>query len=174
MVDAPTFAVYDQLSPDGQRAPGAFTRAQGLMLGAALELGAATGEPHFATEAHGFGDYLVSKLTQTSSAGQVLDDGANCNADCAAYKGVGYRYLAELFRQAPTNTNYRDVLTNSAKAIWDLARAPTTNYFASELVRRNVDCQRCRSAERRGRGSQPVRDVVRLGPGGKSPARRRL
>jgi len=131
MVDQATFAIYDHISPDGQRSPGVFTHNHGLMIGAALELYAASGEAHYLTEAHGFGHYLITTATQASSAGPVLFDGATCNGACAAYKGIGYRYLAQLFRRDPTHQDYRNVLVGGAKALWDLARNPTNDFFSS-------------------------------------------
>ena len=131
MVDQPTFAVYDQLSANGQRATGARTYDQGVMIGAALELEAATGEAHYLTEAQGLGQYLISKGTVRSSAGLVLDDGTPCAGDCAAWKGIGYRYLAELYRRDPTHDDYAQVLRGGANAIWSLARNPATTFFSS-------------------------------------------
>ena len=131
MVDAATFAIYDHLSPNGQRGPGALTYNHGLMIAAALELSTATGEAHYLTEAHGFGQYLITHTTKPTSSGPVLSDGTNCNGDCAAWKGIGYRYLAELYRHDPTHDEYRTVLTGGAKALWDLAHDPTNDFFSS-------------------------------------------
>jgi len=130
MVDQKTYAIYDHLSPDGTRAPGALTYNHGLMIGAALELNAATGEAHYLTEAHGFGHYLITNATRTTSAGPVLFDGTTCNGDCAAWKGIGYRYLAELYRKDPTHADYRNVLTSSVNALWTLARNTDSNLFS--------------------------------------------
>ena len=131
MVDGATFAIYDHITPDGQRSPGALTYNHGLMIAAALELNIATGEAHYLTEAHGFGQYLISHATKPTSSGPVLFDGTNCNGDCAAWKGIGYRYLAELYRHDPTHDEYRTVLTGGSKALWDLAHDPTTDFFSS-------------------------------------------
>jgi predicted alpha-1,6-mannanase (GH76 family) len=131
MVEPSTLAVYDQLLANGQRATGARTYDQGVMIGAALELGAATGEAHYLSEAQGLGQYLITNGTVMSSAGLVLDDGAPCTGECAAWKGIGYRYLAELYRRDPTHKDYARVLLGGASAIWSLARNPATNFFSS-------------------------------------------
>ncbi len=131
MVDQPAFAVYDQLSANGQRVTGARTADQGVMIGAALELNVATGEAHYLVEAQGLGQYLISKATLMSSAGLVLDDGTPCTGDCSAWKGIGYRYLAELYRRDPTHKEYGQALQGGANAIWALARNPSTNFFSS-------------------------------------------
>ena len=131
MVDQPTFAVNDQLSANGQRATGSRTYDQGAMIGAALALEAATGEAHYLSEAQGLGQYLISKGTVMSSAGLVLDDGAPCSGDCAAWKGIGYRSLADLYRRDPTHKDYAKVLLGGAAAIWSLARNPATSFFSA-------------------------------------------
>jgi predicted alpha-1,6-mannanase (GH76 family) len=131
MVDAATFAVSDHLSTDGTVAAGALTDNYGLMLAAALELNSATGEAHYLTEANGFGAYLSAHGTKTSSAGPLLDDGSPCTGACAGHKGVGYRYLAELYQHDPTRTDLRDVLVGGATAVWTLARDSNTDFFNS-------------------------------------------
>jgi predicted alpha-1,6-mannanase (GH76 family) len=131
MVEQPAFAVYDQLSANGQRVTGSRTYDQGVMIGAALELDAATGDAHYLGEAQGLGQYLISKATLASSVGPVLDDGTPCIGDCAAWKGIGYRYLAALYRRDPTHKDYAQVLAGGANALWALARNPATSFFAS-------------------------------------------
>jgi len=131
MVNPQNFGIYDHLNPDGVRAPGGLTYNHGVMIGAALELHAASGEAHFLEEAHKFGHYLATNSTKASSVGPLLADGNTCEGDCAAWKGIGYRYLAQLFRQDPTKTEYQTVLTAGAAGIWTLARNPDTTFFAS-------------------------------------------
>lgn len=131
MVEASTFAIYDHLSPNGERAPGALTYNHGLMIGAALELNLATKEAHYLAEAHSFAGYMVSKATRPSSAGPVLYDGSPCTGDCAAWKGIGYRYLALLFQHDPSHADYRTLLGNDANAVWTLARNPSNDLFSS-------------------------------------------
>jgi predicted alpha-1,6-mannanase (GH76 family) len=133
MVNQETFAIYDHLNPDGTRAPGSLTYNHGVMISAALELHAATGEAHFLEEAHGFGEYLVSVATRDSDVGPLLHDaiGQSCDGDCPAWKGIGYRYLAKLYRQDPTRAEYREVLTAGAEGIWTLARNPENDFFAT-------------------------------------------
>ncbi len=131
MVNQQTYAIYDHLNPDGTRAPGGLTYNHGVMIGAALELHAATSEAHYLDEAHNFGHYMSTHATKTSTVGLLLADGNTCEGDCAAWKGIGYRYLALLFQQDTTKTEYRDVLSAGATGIWTLARNPDTNFFAS-------------------------------------------
>jgi len=132
MVDQTSWAIYDHLNPDGSRGPGALTYNHGLMIGAGLELNAATGEAHYLTESHAFAHYMLAHAVQASSAGPVLNDfGSNCEGDCAAWKGIGYRYLALLFQKDPTHQDYATLLSDDAKAIWTLARDPATDHFGS-------------------------------------------
>jgi predicted alpha-1,6-mannanase (GH76 family) len=126
MVDQETFAIFDHFEPpEGERFPGALTYNHGLMIGAALELHAATGEAHYLSEAHGFGQYMSMVATRASSVGPLLHDdiGGDCDGDCPAWKGIGYRYLALLFRQDPSNQIYEEVLTAGAEGLWTLARS---------------------------------------------------
>ena len=132
MVDPQTFAVYDHLTPDGQRTAGAFTYNYGAMIGAALELNSATGEAHYLDEAQGFGhDLRHDGHARDRAWAPSFSDGATCNGACATWKGIGYRYLAQLFRRDPTHQEYRDVLISGANALWALARNTTTTYFSS-------------------------------------------
>jgi predicted alpha-1,6-mannanase (GH76 family) len=131
MVNQQNHAIFDHLNPDGTRAPGGLTYNHGVMIGAALELHEATGEAHYLDEAHEFGHYLATTSTKTSSVGPLLADGNNCEGDCAAWKGIGYRYLAQLFRQDTTKTEYQTVLAAGAAGVWTLARNPDTDFFAS-------------------------------------------
>ncbi|HVY31430.1 MAG TPA: glycoside hydrolase family 76 protein [Polyangiaceae bacterium] len=132
MVNQQTWAIYDHLSPDGTRNPGALTYNHGLMIGAGLELSEATGEAHYLNESHQFAAYMMAHGVKTSSLGPVLNDfGNNCEGDCAAWKGIGYRYLALLFRKDPTHTDYATFLKNNATAVWTLARDPATDLFSS-------------------------------------------
>jgi len=133
MVNQETYAIFDHLNPDGTRAPGSLTYNHGIMIGAALELHAVTGEAHFLEEAHGFGEYLVSVATRDSDVGPLLHDaiGQSCDGDCPAWKGIGYRYLAQLYRQDPTRAEYREVLSAGAEGIWTLARNADNDFFAT-------------------------------------------
>ncbi|HXK18647.1 MAG TPA: CBM35 domain-containing protein, partial [Polyangiaceae bacterium] len=111
---------------------GALTYNHGLLIGAGLELNAATGVAHYLSEAHNFAHYMITHAVRPSTAGPVLNDfGTNCEGDCAAWKGIGYRYLALLFQKDPTHQDYATLLSNDATAIWTLARDPATDHFGS-------------------------------------------
>jgi predicted alpha-1,6-mannanase (GH76 family) len=133
MVNQQTFAIYDHLSPNGTRATGSLTYNHGVMIGAALELHAATKEAHFLEEAHGFARYLSTVATRPSDVGPLLHDalGQTCDNDCPAWKGIGYRYLVDAFRADQTQAQYRDVLVAGPQALWTLARNADTNFFST-------------------------------------------
>jgi predicted alpha-1,6-mannanase (GH76 family) len=131
MVDQTTWAVYDHLSKDGTRAPGGLTYNHAGMFGAGLELNEATGEAHYLSEAHSLANYMITHAVRASSAGPVLADGDVCEGDCPAWKGIGYRYLAQLFRKDPAHTEYSTLLVNDANAVWTLARDPATDLFSA-------------------------------------------
>src|SRR6185503_5811767 len=61
-----------------------------------------------------------------------LFDGTNsgCAGDCAQFKGIGYRYLALLYRLDPSHSEYLPVLEGSAAALWTLARSPNSGLFS--------------------------------------------
>jgi predicted alpha-1,6-mannanase (GH76 family) len=104
------------------------------MIGAAHALYLATGEARFLTHAHGFAHSLIASKAVMTSAGPVLTDGTNtsCVGDCPQWKGIGYRYLALLFRQDPQRTEYRTVVEGCAQGAYTLARTPATGYFAND------------------------------------------
>ena len=132
MVDQTSWAIYDHLNTDGSRGSGALTYNHGIMIGSGIELNAATGEAHYLTEANNFAHYMMAHATKMSSLGPVLNDfGNTCTGDCAAWKGIGYRYLALLFRNDPTHADYATFLANNANAVWMLAHDPATDLFNS-------------------------------------------
>lgn len=124
MVDPATYQVFDHVNPDGAIVRWRFTYNEGLMIGAAAELYAATGETRYLNDAHAFAAAMVRDQTRPAAAGPILFDGTNtsCTGDCAQFKGIGYRYLSALFRMDPSHREYRPVLEGSAAALWSLAR----------------------------------------------------
>ena len=124
MVDPTTHAVTDHIKPDGTLVKYRFTYNEGLVIGAATALYHATNDPKYLGDAHDVAGYMLSAETKMTPDGRVLFDGDNshCNGDCQQFKGIGYRYLAELFAADPSHTEYMDVLDASARAAWDFAR----------------------------------------------------
>ena len=127
MVNPTTYQVFDHVNPDGTIVNWRFTYNEGLMIGAALELYVATGETRYLNDAHAFAAAMVRDQTRSTAQGTILSDGTNtsCTGDCAQFKGIGYRYLAALFRMDPTHREYRPVLEGSTAALWSLARNPS-------------------------------------------------
>jgi predicted alpha-1,6-mannanase (GH76 family) len=127
MVDPMTYQVFDHVNPDGTIVRWRFTYNEGLMIGAAAELYLATGDTRYWNDAHAFAAALVRDQTRPAAQGTVLFDGTNssCTGDCAQFKGIGYRYLAALFRLDPNRREYRPALEGSAAALWSLARNPS-------------------------------------------------
>jgi hypothetical protein len=103
------------------------------MIGAAQALYLATGEATFLTHAHGFAHSLIASKAVMTSAGPVLTDGTNtsCTGDCPQWKGIGYRYLASLYRQDP-RPEYRTVLEGCVQGAYTLARTAATGFFAND------------------------------------------
>jgi predicted alpha-1,6-mannanase (GH76 family) len=132
MVDATTHQVADHVNPDGTVVRWQFTYNEGLMIGAAVELYVATGEARYLSDAHAIAAAMIRNETRPVAAGSILFDGTNsgCAGDCAQFKGIGYRYLAALFRADPSHSEYRPVLEGSAAALWTLARDTGTGLFS--------------------------------------------
>ncbi len=134
MVDPVTYHVLDHITPEGTRVDWQFTYNEGLMIGAAVELYQATGDEVYLEQAHRFARYLVVYETVPTAYGPVLSDGSNsdCQGDCQQFKGVAYRYLAQLYRLDPSHAEYYAVLRASAEAVWNLARHEATTTFATD------------------------------------------
>ncbi|HEX8792118.1 MAG TPA: glycoside hydrolase family 76 protein [Polyangiaceae bacterium] len=104
-----------------------FTYDQGLAIGAALELHHITGEHSYVSDAYGYASYMIHHET----AGGVLHDGGACGGDCAAFKGIGYRFLLKLYELDRSQTQYGDVLRASAQSIWNTARDGARDTFGT-------------------------------------------
>ena len=133
MVDPSTFQVADHIAPDGAITRWRFTYNEGVMIGGALALHRATGLAHYLDDARAYADFVRSHETVATPLGPVLWDGSNsgCAGDCQQFKGVGYRYLAELAEVAPAPA-LDAVLAASAEAAWSIARDPATNHFGTD------------------------------------------
>jgi predicted alpha-1,6-mannanase (GH76 family) len=134
MVNPANHQLADHINPDGTIGRGRLTYNEGLMAGAAFTLYGATKEQKFLDDAHAIAGALVKLDTKSTSAGPVLADGTNtsCTGDCPQWKGIGYRYLALIFRSDFGHTEYRPVLESSVTAAWTLARNTTTDLFAND------------------------------------------
>ncbi len=126
MVDPSTFAVFDHFDPSGTIVKYRFTYNEGLMIGAAVELYGATKNSSYLDDAHHIAAHMLAAETTTTAYGKVLFDGTNtsCNNDCQQFKGIGFRYLSELYSIDESHPEYGAVLQASAEAAWHLARAP--------------------------------------------------
>lgn len=133
MVSQTTGQVCDHITPTAEKVWWKFTYNEGLMIGAAVELYEATGESPFLTQAHKFAAFMVSNEVASTAYGNVLHDGSNtgCTGDCGQFKGPAYRNLMRLYSKDRTRTAYANVLGASENAIWNLARNPDLNIFAT-------------------------------------------
>lgn len=104
-----------------------FTYDQGLAIGAAIELHHITGEHQYASDAYGYASYMIHHET----AGGVLHDAGACDGDCAAFKGIGYRFLLKLYELDGSQTQYAEVLRTSARSIWNTARDASRGTFGT-------------------------------------------
>ncbi len=131
MVDRTTFQVADHRNANGTVDWRKFTYDTGLAIGASIELHQITGNEHYLSHAYGFGSYMIHEQVTPSTFGPILHD-AGCTGDCDAFKGIGFRFLTKLYALDTHQTQYRTVLTASARAIWSSARNTHSNTFASD------------------------------------------
>lgn len=135
MVDGNTHQVADHIDPKGGIAWWRFTYNEGLMIGAAVDLYGATKDPAYLADAQAIAGFLVAKESTPGPGGAVLFDGNNakCAGDCAAFKGIGARYLTALDGVSPKQ-DYDGPLAASAAAIWTTARDPGNTLFGVDWV----------------------------------------
>jgi len=132
MVNPSTFQVCDHLNPVGSKTWWRFTYNEGLMIGAGVELNAATGNSGYLANADNIAGYMVNNEVTATLFGPVLYDGTDtgCAGDCEEFKGPAYRYLMRLYAANTNQTQYYNVLKASANAIWNLALDSTSTVFS--------------------------------------------
>jgi predicted alpha-1,6-mannanase (GH76 family) len=129
MVDASTGQVLDHVLPTGEQVWWRFTYDGGALAGAALALHHATGEAAFLDDARRFAGFLLAAETRPTPYGPVLFDGASCDGDCDAFKGIAHRYLADLASADPAVPGLDALLSSDGDAVWALARDPGADTF---------------------------------------------
>jgi predicted alpha-1,6-mannanase (GH76 family) len=135
MVNAKTHEVADHVDPGGKPIWVNYTYNYGLAIGASLALHHISGDAGYLAHAHAFAAFLLAHRTEKTPHGDVLTDGDGCKNDCDAFKGIGFRYLATLYDQDRSHTEYRAVLDASAAAIWADAREKSSTTFGSSWTR---------------------------------------
>jgi predicted alpha-1,6-mannanase (GH76 family) len=130
--DPSTGEVFDHIERNGSTVKWQYTYNYGVAIGAALHLYRADGDARHLEDAYGYADRLVHHMIANHEGRPILHDGceARCESavcDCSAFKGIGYRYLAELYgsradagnpRYAGTIAAMHEVLSASAQAVW--------------------------------------------------------
>jgi predicted alpha-1,6-mannanase (GH76 family) len=134
MVDPTTGHVYDGMDDTGTiNTTWSFTYNEGLFIGAVVELAKATGDNSNLPLAHKVASYMMAHEIETTSEGTILSDG-KCGGDGEMFKGIGARYLGELYAADPSHTEYRDFLQRSADAAWTLARDPASGNISCDWM----------------------------------------
>ena len=122
MVDQTTGHVYDGISTAGAiNTTWTFTYNEGLFIGAIVALHSVTQDDTILPLAHKVAGFMLASESEKVSFGTILSDG-KCSGDGQMFKGVGARYLEQLYALDPTHTEYRDFLSRSGTAAWTLAR----------------------------------------------------
>jgi predicted alpha-1,6-mannanase (GH76 family) len=134
MVDQTTGHVYDGISTAGVvNTTWTFTYNEGLFIGAILALHAVTNDDTLLPLAHKVAGFMMASEMEKVSFGSILSDG-KCGGDGQMFKGVGARYLEQLYQLDPTHTEYRDFLARSGTAAWTLARDPATGDISCDWM----------------------------------------
>jgi predicted alpha-1,6-mannanase (GH76 family) len=132
MFDPATGHVYDGVSTAGVvNTTWAFTYNEGLFIGAVLAYRDVTGDQSVLAMAHKAAGYIMTKEMETTALGTILSDG-HCSGDGQMFKGVGARYLGQLYAADPTHGEYREFLRRSALAAWTLARDPASGNISCD------------------------------------------
>lgn len=135
MFDPTTGHVYDNIDPKTGviNKSFSFTYNEGLFIGAAVALARATNDPSLLAFAHKAASYMLSEEVDPTPIGTVLSDGP-CGSkggdDGEQFKGIGARYLADLYLVDKSKTEYKDLLVRSSNAIWAYARDPKTSLIS--------------------------------------------
>lgn len=149
MVDPESFLIYDQILGTGAIDKTPWSYDQGLMIGAAVELFRITGDESYLSDARNFASYMLKKMK--SSSGIMVEEVCVIHRECigwkdvAQFKGIAFRYLVELLKVDPLNTELREYLTVTAESImspavfdeasgkfafeWDGSADPATGYY---------------------------------------------
>jgi predicted alpha-1,6-mannanase (GH76 family) len=134
MVDQTTGHVYDGISDAGViNTTWTFTYNEGLFIGAILALHDVTKDDTLLPLAHKVAGFMMASEMETVSFGSILSDG-KCGGDGQMFKGVGARYLEQLYQLDKTHSEYRDFLARSGTAAWTLARDPATGDISCDWM----------------------------------------
>ncbi|RYG65756.1 hypothetical protein EON77_18155, partial [bacterium] len=127
MVDRATGHVYDGISSAGElNTTWHFTYNEGLFIGACVNLARVTNDPAPIELAHKVAAYMLRENGQKLPNGKTILSDGKCADDGNGFKGIGARYLGELYAVDPSHSEYLDALVASADAAYDLARDPAT------------------------------------------------
>lgn len=78
----------------------------GLLIGAAVEMYKATNDERYIEIATQTFEFMFQNETESGNGMTVLtDDGQSCASDCQSFKGIGVRYIYNLFQIQNNNHN---------------------------------------------------------------------
>ena len=116
LMDPQTFYVWDGMNRLGDGKidyDWAFTYNQGVMIGAAVEYYRITGDKQHLDLARNIA-YESKRRFGDPNGGVFPYEGQD---DCGLFRGIFFRYLAELIQEAPEETEFLDMLVLNAQAI---------------------------------------------------------
>ena len=116
LMDPETFYVYDGMNREGDGKIDygwAFTYNQGVMIGAAVEYYRITGDPAQLQLALNIAKDSKRRFSD-ANGGVIPYEGPD---DCGLFRGIFFRYLAELIKEAPNETFLKEMLASNALAV---------------------------------------------------------
>jgi predicted alpha-1,6-mannanase (GH76 family) len=113
-------------------------------VGAAVELYRSTHNQHYLQKAMLTAQYMLQAETEKDNAGNaVLTDGNSCSSDCMSFKGIGVRYLYELWKTLQQETLQRTQFSSSERsqmrALADQLQSTLTASANAAWQNRNVN-----------------------------------
>ncbi|MET0283401.1 MAG: glycoside hydrolase family 76 protein [Polyangiales bacterium] len=132
MIEPESGHVYDGFDNSGKiNTAWRFTYNEGIFIGAIVALTRVTQDDSRLPLAHKIAGFMLASESAMTPAGRVLSDG-KCSGDGEMFKGIGARYLGQLYALDRSHTEYRDLLRSSAEAMWTQARDPMSGRFVCD------------------------------------------
>lgn len=130
LVDPDTGLVWDGINRQGDGAVDKdwkFTYGQGVFIGAGAELYQITKEQHYLDDAKETAANLKNDFLSPAT-GMLPSEG---DGDGGLFKGVLVRYLGELLKLDPSQTELRDMLLTNADSLWNYGKSKDKALFSN-------------------------------------------
>lgn len=108
-------------------AGGVFSYNQGMLVGALVELAAATGDPTLLDEADAIAHAAMASSSLNNADGIMVEPCGIDTKDCWQFKGIFFRSLLELYRARPAK-DIQAYTRKQSDSIWNVARDGTDDF----------------------------------------------